>query len=89
MLLDRLHCTAEQLLQFAAAAVDVVALVIIAAAAAVAMCVAIVVGVGVAVAAAASAERIRFRCGTYVHTFAALLTGSGDTIITKAGICCS
>lgn len=87
MLLDRLHCTAEQLLQFAAAAVDVVALVIIAAA--VAMCVAIVVGVGVAVAAAASAERIRFRCGTYVRTFAALLTGSGDTIITKAGICCS
>lgn len=87
MLLDRLHCTAEQLLQFAAAAVDVVALVIIAAAAAGAMCVAIVVGV--AVAAAASAERIRFRCGTYVRTFAALLTGSGDTIITKAGICCS
>lgn len=88
MLLDRLHCTAEQLLQFAAAAVDVVALVIIAAAA-VAMCVAIVVGVAIAVAAAASAERIRFRCGTYVRTFAALLTGSGDTIITKAGICCS
>lgn len=87
MLLDRLHCTAEQLLQFAAAAVDVVALVIITAA--VAMSVAIVVGVAVAVAAAASAERIRFRCGTYVRTFAALLTGSGDTIITKAGICCS